>query len=66
MLYLFRSTAVAVEVCYPPCGCFNNDPPFGDRPLPEGWEEAPIIWLLFTQSNRVVPQEITLPNVVPP
>ena len=64
-VFVFRCT-FAVEVCYPPCGCFNDDPPFNTRPLPEGFEDTPITWLLYTQSTRNNPDSVTLPNIVPP
>jgi len=52
------ASVLAEEVCYEPCGCFNNDPPFDDRPLPESPEDQQIVWMLFTRSNPDVHEEI--------
>ncbi|CAD5118551.1 DgyrCDS7239 [Dimorphilus gyrociliatus] len=52
--------AFCAEVCYPPCGCFNDDPPFEGDWLPEPIEEQDITYELFTRNNRDDPIDCTL------
>jgi len=58
---------LAAEVCYPPCGCFTNDPPHDGRPLPESPDVQQIQWRLYTRDNPNIGSDISLTDtVVPP
>jgi len=52
-LFLLATVALshAAEICYPPCGCFNDEPPFADRDLPESPAEQYLDYFLFTLDN---------------
>lgn len=54
------------EVCYPPCGCFTNDPPHNGRPLPESPEQQALSWRLYTRQNPNIGTDINLYNTVVP
>jgi hypothetical protein len=54
------------EVCYPPCGCFTNDPPHNGRPLPESPEQQALSWRLYTRQNPNIGTDISLYNTQVP
>lgn len=60
IILLLAIGAWADEICSPPCGCFSDDPPFHQRPLPETWEVQEIQWLLYTNDNRDIAQNILI------
>lgn len=60
----------AAEVCYPPCGCFSDDPPFDNPsfPLPESPDAQQLRYQLFTRNNPTDARIFTLsdaPDNVP-
>ena len=62
-LFCFLSFSRADEVCYEPCGCFADGPPFDFRPLPDSPEEQGLVWELYTQSNPSIPELVYLDTV---
>jgi len=53
----------AAEVCYPPCGCFNDDPPFDDRDLPMSPVDQYLQWFLLTKENPDKAVQIIPPSL---
>ena len=52
-LYALHISSCSEEVCFPPCGCFDDRGPFEKRPLPLGpGNGSDIIWTLFTQLSQ--------------
>ena len=50
--------SLADEVCHEPCGCFSDDAPFDDRPLPEHYDTQSLNYLLYTQADPDTAYEI--------
>jgi pimeloyl-ACP methyl ester carboxylesterase len=59
--------ARAAERCCPPYGCFNDNPPFNNMPLPTCPQNCSpaLSYLMFTRTNRNAGQTVS-DTVVPP
>ncbi|CAH1796508.1 unnamed protein product [Owenia fusiformis] len=61
-LALCATFALGEEVCYGALGCFNDNPPFDDRELPQSPSQINYKFELFTRNNPDTKEDITPEN----